>query len=74
MRALEAAARSDLIDQGFEPSQIRFERRARLRTPGSDTTIEVELGAADEMRAAFEALHRKRFGYVEEASSRSSTR
>ncbi len=65
--ALEAAARSDLVDQGFEASQISFERRARLRTPGSDTTITVELRAALEMRADFEALHRKRFGFVDEA-------
>jgi 5-oxoprolinase (ATP-hydrolysing) len=67
VRALEAAARSDLIDQGFEPEQVHFERRARLRTPGSDTTIEVEFGNAGEMRADFEALHRKRFGYIDEA-------
>ena len=67
VRALEAAARSDLIDQGFETNQVRFERRARLRTPGSDTTIEIELGDAGEMRAAFEALHRRRFGYIDEA-------
>ena len=67
VRALEAAARSDLVDQGFEPEQIHFERRARLRTPGSDTTIVVELGSAEEMRAAFETLHRKRFGYIDEA-------
>jgi 5-oxoprolinase (ATP-hydrolysing) len=66
VEALEAAARRDLIDQGFDDGQIRFERRAKLRTPGSDTTLEVELGTADEMRAAFEALHRKRFGYVDE--------
>ncbi len=67
VRALEAAARSDLIDQGFEASQVHFERRARLRTPGSDTTIEVELGSAKEMRSAFEELHCKRFGYVDGA-------
>ena len=67
IKALEAAARSDLIDQGFEPEQIRFERRARLRTPGSDTTIVVEIGIADDMRSAFETLHRKRFGYIDEA-------
>jgi 5-oxoprolinase (ATP-hydrolysing) len=67
VRALEAAARSDLIDQGFEPEQVHFERRARLRTPGSDTTIVIELGTADEMRGAFETLHRKRFGYIDEA-------
>jgi 5-oxoprolinase (ATP-hydrolysing) len=67
VQALEAAARSDLIDQGFEASQVHFQRRARLRTPGSDTTIVVELGAAEEMRTAFETLHHKRFGYVDEA-------
>ena len=66
VEALEAAAQSDLVVQGFEPDQVRFGRRARLRTPGSDTTIVVELGTAKEMRAAFEALHRKRFGYVDE--------
>ncbi|HET9397279.1 MAG TPA: hydantoinase B/oxoprolinase family protein, partial [Sphingomicrobium sp.] len=67
VRALEAAARSDLVDQGFEGDQLRFEHRARLRTPGSDTTILVELGTADEMRSAFERLHRKRFGYIDES-------
>jgi 5-oxoprolinase (ATP-hydrolysing) len=67
VRALEAAARSDLIDQGFEPEQVHFARRARLRTPGSDTTIEVELDTAEAMRTAFEKLHRKRFGYIDEA-------
>jgi 5-oxoprolinase (ATP-hydrolysing) len=67
LQALEAALRADLIAQGFGPDHIRFERRARLRTPGSDTTIVVELGTADKMRADFEALHRKRFGYIDEA-------
>ena len=65
--SLEAAARSDLIDQGFEAEQMRFERRAKLRTPGSDTTLEVGIGTAAEMQSAFEALHRKRFGYVDGA-------
>jgi 5-oxoprolinase (ATP-hydrolysing) len=67
VKSLDAAARSDLVDQGFQADQLRFERRAKLRTPGSDTTIEVELGSADDMRAAFEALHRKRFGYIDDA-------
>ena len=67
LRSLEATAGSDLVNQGFKQHQIRFERRARLRTPGSDTTITVDLGTGDQMRSAFEALHRKRFGYVDEA-------
>ncbi len=63
--ALDAAARSDLVDQGIEADRIRFDRRAKLRAPGSDTTIEVELGTAGEMRIRFETLHRKRFGYAD---------
>ncbi|MCF2515986.1 hydantoinase B/oxoprolinase family protein [Sphingomonas sp. G124] len=66
VQALENAARSNLFDQGFPAEQIRFERRAKLRTPGSDTTIEIEIEGRDEMRSAFDALHRKRFGYVED--------
>jgi 5-oxoprolinase (ATP-hydrolysing) len=65
--SLERAALSDLADQGFESSQIRFDRRARLRTPGSDTTIAIDLQPVEVMRAEFEALHRRRFGYVDEA-------
>ena len=64
---LEEAARSDLVAQGFAREQIVLHRRARLRAPGSDTTIEVELAAPDAMRAAFDALHRRRFGFVDPA-------
>jgi 5-oxoprolinase (ATP-hydrolysing) len=64
--ALEKAALSDLVDQGIQQEQVRFERRARLRTPGSDTTLEVNVESTDDMKAAFEALYRKRFGYTED--------
>ncbi|MCL6741020.1 hydantoinase B/oxoprolinase family protein [Sphingomonas sp. RB56-2] len=67
LHALEAAARNDLLGQGFDPDQIRFEHRARLRTSGSDTTITVDLASAGEMRATFETIHRRRFGYIDEA-------
>ncbi len=67
LRALESAAADDLLGQGFEADEIRFERRARLRTPGSDSTIMVELGPAAEMRSAFEERHRRQFGYVDPA-------
>jgi len=66
LEALEQVARQDLTDQGVEESAIAFRRRARLRAPGSDTTITIDIGPADAMRAAFETLHRKRFGYVED--------
>ena len=67
LAGLERLAASDLVSQGFDAGQLRFERRARLRTPGSDTTITVDLGTAGEMRSDFEALHRKRFGYIDDA-------
>ena len=64
---LEEAARADLVAQGFAREQIALHRRARLRAPGSDTTIEVDLAASEAMRAAFDALHRRRFGFVDPA-------
>jgi 5-oxoprolinase (ATP-hydrolysing) len=66
LRALEEMARRELVKQGFASEEVRFQRRAKLRAPGSDTTLEVEIGSPPEMRAAFDALHRKRFGYVED--------
>ena len=66
LRSLEAAALGALVEQGFEPSRIALQRRARLRMPGSDMALEIDVEAADRMRANFQALHRQRFGYVEE--------
>ena len=67
LATLEDAARDDLVSQGFAPGQIVLHRRARLRAPGSDTTIEVDLAAPEAMRVAFDDLHRKRFGFVDAA-------
>jgi 5-oxoprolinase (ATP-hydrolysing) len=47
--------------QGVEEVEIR--RRAALRYEGSDTSLEVEVGSLEEMRRAFETLHRTRFGF-----------
>jgi len=66
LAALDQVASQDLADQGVDPTRIDFHRRARLRTAGSDTTIEVDVAPPPAMRAAFETLHRKRFGYVED--------
>ena len=65
--ALEEAASQSLIGQGLEPDAIEFQRRARLRYAGSDTTLELPLAEPDQMRSAFEHLHRARFGYVDKA-------
>ena len=64
---LENSARRDLVAQGHAPAQIVVHRRARLRAPGSDTTLEVDVAAPEAMRAAFGELHRRRFGFIDAA-------
>ena len=46
--------------------RIELLRRARLRTAGSDTTLEIEVASAEQMRATFAELHKRRFGYIDE--------
>jgi len=65
---LEARARDALIAQGLHGERIELLRSARLRTAGSDTTIEIGIGSAADMRATFADLHRRRFGYWEEGA------
>ncbi len=67
LHALEIAASSALLEQGVESGRIELRRRARLRLAGSDTTLEIDVGPDASMRAEFTDLHRKRFGYVDEA-------
>ncbi|HET7317413.1 MAG TPA: hydantoinase/oxoprolinase family protein, partial [Sphingomicrobium sp.] len=66
LQALERAATQSLLDQGVERDAIALHRRARLRYAGSDTTLELPLDTTEQMRSAFEKLHRSRFGYVDE--------
>ena len=63
LAGLEAAAIADLVGQGIDRADIVTEQRARLRLPGSDSTIEIEVGEG--MRETFHTLHRQRFGYAE---------
>jgi len=65
---LEDAARQALIEQSVDPASIRIERHGRLRMPGSDNVIELEIAPTEAMRELFAALHRKRFGYAEEGT------
>ena len=59
---LAAEAEAALRGQGVEA--VGLKRRAGLRYEGSDSSLEVEAGEFDEMRAAFEEAHRARFGFV----------
>ncbi|NUR13085.1 MAG: 5-oxoprolinase, partial [Bradyrhizobium sp.] len=60
---LERTARDTLIEQGTDANRIEVIRRARLRTAGSDTTLEIGIAEPAEMHAIFSALHKTRFGY-----------
>ncbi len=60
---LEQAAIADLVVQGIDRGDIVTQRRARLRLPGSDSSIEIDIG--EDMRDTFHQLHRQRFGYAE---------
>jgi 5-oxoprolinase (ATP-hydrolysing) len=65
---LEQRVREALIEQGVRQERIELYRRARLRTAGSDTTLEIEIASAERMRAEFAELHRRRFGYWDEGA------
>ncbi len=63
---LDRRACEALVEQHIQLERIMLKRRARLRTAGSDTTLEIDLGSAEQMRTVFSELHRTRFGYVDE--------
>ena len=65
---LERRARDALVEQGVHDERIELVPRARLRTVGSDTTLELDIASAEDMRAAFAQLHQRRFGYMDEGA------
>ena len=65
---LELRATDALVGQGIHHGLIELSRRARLRTAGSDTALEIPVASSEEMRAKFADLHRRRFGYVDEGA------
>ncbi|WP_313005189.1 hydantoinase B/oxoprolinase family protein [Brevundimonas sp.] len=66
---LASAARADLAAQGFAPDAISTHPRAEIKFAGSDTPLTVDFGAASVMAEAFEALHRRRFGFFAEGKA-----
>ena len=65
---LQQRARDALIEQGVHHAHIELARRARLRTAGSDTTLEIAVADPAQMQRDFAQLHRTRFGYVDEGA------
>ena len=62
---LTAKARSRLEEQGAAPGTIAVERRIACRYADSDTTLGVPLqGGVAAIRQAFEARHRRHYGFA----------
>ena len=64
--ALTADARNALLAQGVPLERIETTATAEIRYEGVDATLTVPYATGAEMRAAFEAQHRRRFGFVPE--------
>jgi 5-oxoprolinase (ATP-hydrolysing) len=62
--SLEAEARKELADEGFEERRVRRARRALLRYDGTDTAVPVSVGAVEPMLAEFETAYRRRFSFL----------
>ncbi|HEV2080590.1 MAG TPA: hydantoinase B/oxoprolinase family protein, partial [Allosphingosinicella sp.] len=60
-------AEAALRQQGVS-GPVEIHRRAALRYHGSDTSLEVPVADAAAMQAAFEELHRSRFGFSSEGT------
>jgi 5-oxoprolinase (ATP-hydrolysing) len=64
--ALAQEASAALAAQGIPLERIETAATAAIRYDGVDAHLTVPFASASEMRAAFEALHRTRFGFVSE--------
>ena len=61
---LEAAGRDDLTSQGVAVENIRARHTLHVRYAGTDTPLLVPLGARAAVISGFEAVHRRRFGFI----------
>jgi 5-oxoprolinase (ATP-hydrolysing) len=66
---LAAETRAEVSGQGVPDSDIAILTRAHVRYAGTDTAIAVSAGMPDAMKAAFQAAHKARFGFMDEAKA-----
>jgi 5-oxoprolinase (ATP-hydrolysing) len=64
---LAAETKAEVSGQGVPQGDIEILTRAHVRYAGTDTAIAVPAGAAEAMKAAFQAAHKARFGFMDEA-------
>ena len=61
---LDATAQASVEAQGIDASAIETVRRLHVRYDGSDTSLAVLAGTADDVVSGFERVHAARFGFV----------
>ena len=63
--SLERQCRDELLSQGVRAAGIETSVQVHLRYAGTDTALPVPSGDCAAMLVAFEAAHRRRFGFVD---------
>ncbi len=66
---LAAETRAEVSGQGVPDGDIAILTRAHVRYAGTDTAIAVAAGTPDAMKTAFQAAHKARFGFMDEAKA-----
>lgn len=64
LKSLEEDATEEIKNQGIDQDSIRVIRKAYIRYDGTDTSLMVDFGSADDMATAFEKAHSQRFGFA----------
>ncbi|MBK9245783.1 MAG: hydantoinase B/oxoprolinase family protein [Burkholderiales bacterium] len=64
VEGLADAAAAELAGQGVPAERLRRVARAHLKYEGTDTSLPVDFGTVEAMRAAFEASYRGRFSFL----------
>lgn len=59
-------AREELLQQSVPAEDITVHQRAHIRYAGTDMSLTVDFADLASMKAAFEAAHRARFGFIDE--------
>ncbi|MGB8709477.1 MAG: hydantoinase B/oxoprolinase family protein [Methyloceanibacter sp.] len=57
-------AKAELAGQGVARNAIRISVLVHVRYLGTDSSLPVPLGTLAELKSAFEAMHRQRFGFI----------
>lgn len=61
---LIAHAEAELAQQSVQPTAVETRQRVHLKYDGTDSTLLVDFGTADQMHQQFEARHQQRYGFV----------